>query len=278
MTRIGCRAHDYGKLPAAALAATLRAKGYNAAQLAMPRAIAGIEDFAHITDKQLAEIRTAFAAQDVEISVLSCYQDLSAPDADARRTAVDTVKRTLGYAKVLGAKMVGSETAWGACTDEEKAVRRPLMLDSIARITEEAARLNVAFAVESVDVHPLCTPELLRTVLDTAADIQHCKVIFDPVNLFCAKDGQDKAYQTAHWSRWLEVIGSQLGAVHVKDCRIEADGSKTLLPLGAGDMDYSAIRAFLANRAPAAPLLRDEVILPADTADVRYLRRMTDTV
>ena len=112
MRRIGCRAHDYGKLPAVALAATLRAKGYNAAQLAMPRAIAGIEDFAHITDKQLAEIRTAFAAQDVEISVLSCYQDLSAPDADARRTAVDAVKRTLGYAKMLGAKMVGSETAW----------------------------------------------------------------------------------------------------------------------------------------------------------------------
>ena len=125
MTRIGCRAHDYGKLPATALAATLRAKGYNAAQLAMPRAIAGIEDFSHITDKQLAEIRTAFAAQDVEISVLSCYQDLSAPDADTRRTAVDTVKRTLGCAKLLGAKMVGSETAWGACTDEEKAVRRP---------------------------------------------------------------------------------------------------------------------------------------------------------
>ena len=129
--------------------------------------------------------------------MLSCYQDLSAPDADTRRTAVDTVKRTLGCAKLLGAKMVGSETAWGACTDEEKAVRRPLMLDSIARITEEAARLNVVFAVESVDVHPLCTPELLCTVLDTAADIQHCKVIFDPVNLFCAKDGQDKAYQTA---------------------------------------------------------------------------------
>ena len=54
--------------------------------------------------------------------------------------------------------------------------------------------------------------------------------------------------------------------------------ARRLVVLGAGDMDYSAIRAFLANRAPAAPLLRDEVILPADTADVRYLRRMTDTV
>lgn len=252
MTRIGCRAHDYGKLPAAELAAVLHAKGYTGAQLAMPRGIAGIADFAHITEEQLAEIRTAFAAQDVEISVLSCYQDLSAPDADARRAAVDAVKRTLGYAKVLGAKMVGSETAWGPCTDEEKAARRPLMLDSIARITEEAARLDAVFAVESVDVHPLCTPELLREVLDAAADEAHCRVIFDPVNLFCARDGQDRAYQAAHWSRWLEVIGNQLGAVHVKDCRIGADGSKTLLPLGEGDMDYTAIRAFWL-RAPPPP-------------------------
>ena len=54
MTRIGCRAHDYGKLPAAELAAVLHAKGYTGAQLAMPRGIAGIADFAHITEEQLA--------------------------------------------------------------------------------------------------------------------------------------------------------------------------------------------------------------------------------
>ena len=278
MIRIGCRAHDYGKHTPVQLAHILHTAGYTGAQLAMPRAIEGIEDFASVTDAQLSAIFQAFDTEDIEITVLSCYMDLSAPDEPARLAGVENVKRCLRYAKQVGARMVGSETSWTALSDEEKALRRPLMLDSIARITEEAARLNVVFAVESVDVHPLCTPELLRTVLDTAADTQHCKVIFDPVNLFCAKDGQDKAYQTAHWSRWLEVIGSQLGAVHVKDCRIEADGSKTLLPLGAGDMDYSAIRAFLANRAPAAPLLRDEVVLPADTADVRYLRRMTDTV
>lgn len=39
MTRIGCRAHDYGKLPAAELAAVLHAKGYTGAQLAMPAAL-----------------------------------------------------------------------------------------------------------------------------------------------------------------------------------------------------------------------------------------------
>ena len=120
MTRIGCRAHDYGKLPAAELAAVLHAKGYTGAQLAMPRGIAGIADFAHITEEQLAEIRTAFAAQDVEISVLSCYQDLSAPDADARRAAVDAVKRTAGLCQGAGGQMVGSETGAGPLHGRER--------------------------------------------------------------------------------------------------------------------------------------------------------------
>lgn len=270
MLRIGCRAHDYGKLPAAELAAVLRAKGYNAAQLAMPRGIAGIEDFARITEAQLADIRDAFRAADVEITVLSCYQDLTAPDEDARREAVENVKRTLGYAKLVGAKMVGSETAWGLLSDEEKERRRPLLLDSIARVTEEAARLDAVFAVESVDVHPLYTPELLRQVLETAADKQHMKVIFDPVNLFCAADG-DKAAQAEHWRAWFDVIGGQIGAIHTKDCRIEADGSKTLTALGAGQMDYSFLVDWLAAHAPDTPLLRDEVLLPYDEADLVYL-------
>lgn len=43
MTRIGCRAHDYGKLPAAELAAVLHAKGYTGAQLAMPAALQALQ-------------------------------------------------------------------------------------------------------------------------------------------------------------------------------------------------------------------------------------------
>ena len=37
MIRIGCRAHDYGRHTPAALADTLHAHGYTAAQLAMHR-------------------------------------------------------------------------------------------------------------------------------------------------------------------------------------------------------------------------------------------------
>ena len=99
-------------------------------------------------------------------------------------------------------------------------------------------------------------------------------MIFDPVNLFTAQDGRDKAAQAAHWRAWLTVIGGQLGAVHVKDCRTEPDGTKTMTALGAGEMDYTTLIDWLRAHAPETPLLRDEVLLPYDTADVAFLNRM----
>lgn len=126
MIRIGCRAHDYGKHTPVQLAHILHTAGYTGAQLAMPRAIEGIEDFASVTDAQLSAIFQAFDAEDIEITVLSCYMDLSAPDEPARLAGVENVKRCLRYAKQVGARMVGSETSWTALSDEEKALRRPL--------------------------------------------------------------------------------------------------------------------------------------------------------
>ena len=161
MIRIGCRAHDYGKHTPVQLAHILHTAGYTGAQLAMPRAIEGIEDFASVTDAQLSAIFQAFDAADIEITVLSCYMDLSAPDEPARLAGVENVKRCLRYANQVGARMVGSETSWTALSDEEKALRRPLMLDSLQRIAEEAVRLDAVFGVEPVAIHPLCSPQIL---------------------------------------------------------------------------------------------------------------------
>ena len=237
MIRIGCRAHDYGKHTPVQLAHILHTAGYTGAQLAMPRAIEGIEDFASATDAQLSAIFQAFDAEDIEITVLSCYMDLSAPDEPARLAGVENVKRCLRYAKQVGARMVGSETSWTALSDEEKALRRPLMLDSLQRIAEEAVRLNAVFGVEPVAIHPLCSPEILAELLQAVDAPNNIKVIFDPVNLFTTKDAQNAAFQADHWKSWLAVIGKQLGAMHCKDCRIEPDGTKTLVGLGKGQMN-----------------------------------------
>ena len=101
--RYGCRAHDFGTHPAEEFAALLQERGYTAAQLAMPKAIAGITDQNAVTPAQLEEIRAAFTRHDIEITVLSCYRDLSSPDAEARLQAVEDVGRTLVMQRALGA-------------------------------------------------------------------------------------------------------------------------------------------------------------------------------
>lgn len=278
MIRIGCRAHDYGKHTPAQLAHILHEAGYTGAQLAMPRAIEGIEDFASVTDAQLAAIAQGFATEDVQVTVLSCYMDLSAPDEAARLNGVENVKRYLRYAKQIGAKMVGSETSYSNLSEEEKAQRRPLMLDSLQRIAEEAVRQNAVFAVEPVAIHPLCSPEILAELLQAVNAPQNIKVIFDPVNLFNAGDAQDAAYQADHWKTWLTVIGKQLGAMHCKDCRIEPDGTKTLVGLHQGQMNYQPIIDWLAKYAPETPLIRDEVLLEHAPADIKILYDIKHTI
>ena len=278
MIRIGCRAHDYGKHTPAKLAHILHDAGYTGAQLAMPRAIEGIEDFASVTDEQLAAISQAFDAEDIEVTVLSCYMDLSAPNEADRLAGVENVKCCLRYAKQLHARMVGSETSYSNLTDEEKALRRPLMMDSLQRIAEEAVRLDAVFGVEPVVIHPLCSPEILAEVLQTVNAPKNIKVIFDPVNLFTAKDAQDAAFQAEHWQRWLAAIGGQLGAVHCKDCTIASDGTKKLVGLGQGHMNYAPIVDWLARYAPDTPLIRDEVILEYAPADIKILHQMQQSI
>ncbi|MFQ9762253.1 MAG: hypothetical protein ACLRYE_03010 [Gemmiger formicilis] len=89
--KYGCRAHDYGCFTAQELAKVLANNGYNAAQLAMPKAIQGIKSLVDVTPDQLEDVRSAFAAANIEITVLSCYQDLSNPNAEVRRSAVSSV-------------------------------------------------------------------------------------------------------------------------------------------------------------------------------------------
>lgn len=269
--KYGCRAHDYGKQSAAALAQTLHIAGYDAAQLAMPRAIQGIESYSDIQESQLLDIRSAFADANVEISVLSCYMDLSAADAAARMAGVENICHRLHNQKLLGARQVGSETAHRACTEAEKTAALPRILDSVLRIVDEAARIDAVFALEPVDFHPLCSPEILRTIMETVGDPEHLKVIFDPVNLLNATS---ITRQEETWRAWIQVIGGQLGAMHIKDACVLPDGTRRLTPLGKGQMDYGVIRAWLHKDYSDIPLLRDEVILPSAVNDLAFMRAL----
>ena len=47
--KIGVRAHDYGKMEIERLAAVLHDEGYQAAQLALPKAFSGIDTYDDLT-------------------------------------------------------------------------------------------------------------------------------------------------------------------------------------------------------------------------------------
>ena len=269
--KYGCRAHDYGCFTAQELACKLADRGYNAAQLAMPKAIRGIADMNGISPEQLEEIRTAFAAADVEITVLSSYRDLSSPDDGTRTAAVADVCRALHYQKAAGAKQVGSESSCRFLSEEQKAAELPLLTDSILRIVEHAAKIDACFALEPVFVHALGTVEKLRTLKETVGDGAHFHVIFDPVNVLTAENVNS---QDTLWPAWCEVIGKDLAAVHVKDAKVFKDGTRCPTPLGEGQMDYTYLRTWLHEKHPTAALLRDEVILPAAQADLAYIRTL----
>ena len=153
--KIGVRGHDYGRHGVAEYAALLHDEGYDTVQLAVPKAITGVNGFDEITPALLAGINEEFAKQKVEIGIFSCYMDLSNPDSEVRRKAVETFCRGLSCAKEAGAKMAGTETSYEHLGPLEKQRRFPYMMDSLKRITEEAERLSVQIGLEPVAFHPL---------------------------------------------------------------------------------------------------------------------------
>ena len=249
--KYGCRAHDYGCFTAQELAKVLADNGYNAAQLAMPKAIQGIKSLVAVTPEQLEDVRSAFAAANIEITVLSCYQDLSNPDAEVRRSAVSSVFSALKCQVTLGAGQVGSESACRDLSPEEKAATLPLL--------------------EPVYTHTLGTLEALQKLKETVADPQHFHIIFDPVNVLTADTA---AHQAEFWPGWCEVIGKDLACIHMKDALFVPNAPRIPTPLGEGQMDYTILRDWLHREHPDAALLRDEVILSAAQRDLNFIRAM----
>ena len=269
--KIGVRAHDYGKMEIEDLALKLHEEGYNAAQLALPKAFVGIESYKDITLNHLERIRKAFEDKNIEIPVFGCYQDLGNPDDDVRKNAVETIKMCLAYSKEIGAKVVGTETAYPRLNTEQKRIWHPHMIDSIKRVVDEANKLDVKLAIEPVYWHPLDSLEVVMGVLDEIKDEKHLRLIFDASNLLEFPDTTD---QSKYWNEWLKNIGKYVEAMHIKDFKLDEKGNYIPTLLGEGVIDYTAIKEWLHGDAPDMYLLREEMNPATAKQDIEYLRRM----
>lgn len=269
--KIGVRAHDYGKMEIEKLAWVLKSEGYHAAQLALPKAFAGIDSYADIMPSHLERIRKAFEENEIEIPVFGCYMDLGNPDPQVRSNAVKTLKQCLAYSREIGAKMVGTETAYPRLNREEKEIWHPYMMDSIKRVMEEAVRLDVKLAIEPVYWHPLENVDVVLDVMDQIGDEEHLRMIFDASNLLEHPDTTD---QKAYWSGWLEKTGRYIEAMHIKDFTLNKDGQYCPALLGEGVIQYETISEWLHENRLDMYLLREEMNPAEAQKDIDFLKKM----
>lgn len=269
--KIGVRAHDFGRREIGEMAGLLHDEEYEAAQLALPKAFMGIESYDDITPEKLEQIRTSFEKQNIDIAVFGCYMDLGNPDENVRRYAVDTLKKSMTWAKELGAHVVGTETAYPRLNWELRQQWKQFMMDSILRVMEEAVRVDMPLAIEPVWWHPLEDLETTMEVLEKVGDAAHLRMIFDASNLLKHPETTD---QDACWTRWLDAVGDVIDVMHIKDFSL--DRRKIYQPeaLGAGVMDYTAISRWLEKQEREIYLLREEMNLLFAKEDIAFMRSL----
>lgn len=267
----GVRAHDYGKREIEELPVVLRQAGFDAAQLALPRAFVGIESFDDIHPEHLGRIRCAFEQNKVAIPVFSCYLDISNPDDELRKKAVETMKKCLAYSKEIGADAVGTETSWPTLSELEKKQRYSYMIDSIKRVIEEAQRIDAKLAVEPVYRHPLDSISSVLDLIEKVDDSKHMRIIFDPSNLL---EYPDKTIQKDYWREWLSAIGKYVDTLHIKDfVPTEVKGGYQVTPLGKGVMEYEAISGWIHEEKRPICLIRDEANPKWAKADIGFMKK-----
>jgi sugar phosphate isomerase/epimerase len=248
MLTIGVRAHDFGTLSPDRLAAAVALPGVSCVQLALSKAVSGIETNPALLGPAGARaVRDAFYGRGVSIAVLGCYINPVHPDPAAREAALRRFEDHLRAAADFGCRIVGTETGSiePDCSfhpDTAKESTFLTLVESIrrlARAAEETGSAGAVVGVEAVaDTHTVSSAALMRRLLDDVGS-PSVGVIFDPTNLV-PKTGL--VNQEALLDECFAAFGDRIVAVHAKDYRIEegccGPRKNHPLPAGSGELDW----------------------------------------
>jgi sugar phosphate isomerase/epimerase len=257
--RIGARAHDFGTLPADELAARLASHGMCCAQLALNKAIAGLDLKPGDLNPGLAwDIGRTFARHDVQIAVLGCYINPLHPEDKVRRQLLDFFHDHLRYARDMGCGLVGLETGtpnpdYAPDPNTGSEATFLALLHSLEDLVTQAEHHGVSVAVEGVTAHTVSTPLKMRRVLD-ALPSKNLQVIFDPVNFISGDnwEAQDRIIEES-----FQLFGDRIAIIHAKDFTV-ADGVYRQMPTGQGQLNYDLLCSLIAQHKPGISILLEE--------------------
>jgi len=273
--RFGVRAHDFGRLPAEALAAKIAAKGLVCTQLALTKAIAGLELKPGQLNPGLAfDIGQAFLRHRVQIAVLGCYINPLHPDLATRKILLNWFKEHLRFARDLGCNLVALETGsfnadYSPHPDNHSEAALQQSLASLATLVEEAERFGVMVGIEGVSSHAISTPAKMRAALD-ALGSPNVQVVFDPVNLLSLENYGD---QNRIIEESFDLFGDRIVAIHAKDF-VANDGAFLPVRTGQGQLHHQPLLDFITQRKPGISLLFEETNEQTVTGSMDFIRQL----
>ena len=276
-TRLGIRAHDLGRFSADVLARKVSEAGLDCVQLALGKAIEGVELVPGFIDEAFAmKTGAAFAAYQVRVEVLGCYINPIHPDPDVRASLMRLFKEHLRHARAFGCNIVALES--GSLNadysphpgnSDEDAFQ--CLLGSLRELVDEAENFGVVVGIEAVTSHVISTPERMRRLLDEIPS-PHLQVVFDPVNLLTyEKCGDHRGIMRQSF----DLFGDRIGVVHAKDFRLEED-RLVFCPPGTGSLDFELLLSWLSAHRPGIAVLLEETPVECVSSCLGFLKNPTD--
>lgn len=268
--KIGVRAHDLGHYDENTLAVKLAEAGFNAAQVAVPKVITGVNSYPELSEEAAGRIKTAFEEHKVEITVLGCYIDISNPDQNIWENHQKQYFAALECACTVDACMVGTESSYGIVTMEEKIKTWDFFLKRMDVLVDQAERLGVNVGIEPVAAHTLYSPEWTRKLLDTI-DSSRLQVIFDPINMLVPERADE---QELVWKECMSAFGKEVEAIHLKGFYYDNQNQYVPCELTKGIADYQWLIQWLKGQKPDIAILREELNPLFAKEDVAYIRQL----
>jgi L-ribulose-5-phosphate 3-epimerase len=271
--RLGVRAHDFGRLSADALAFKISARGLVCTQLALSKAIAGLDLKPGQLNPGLAfDIGQAFLRQGVQIAVLGCYINPLHPDLVTRQGLLDWFKEHLRFARDFGCGLVALETGslnadYSPHSGNHGEAAWKQCLASLATLVEEAERFGVMVGIEGVTHHVVSTPARMRAMLDALCS-PNVQVVFDPVNFLSPENygDQDRVIRES-----IDLFGDRIVAIHAKDFVVD-EGVFTFARSGQGQFHHQLLFDFISNQKPGISVLLEETNENTVSDSIRFIR------
>ena len=223
--RIGVRGHDIIADTPWALCEEVDALDVREIQLVAHKSFPGFV----YSEKTIGDLAARFQRYGVRIAVYGCYIDPLSDEGQAR------FHEHIRYAQMLNAGCIATETALGITNAQNDEARYQALVPVFRRFADDAAAHNVRCAVETVWVHPLCSPEkTARLIADVGSDNLHA--ILDPVNLL---ENDADPHRVEKTRRAIELYGNKISAIHWKDAH--ADANDPALQFACGNENVTVI-------------------------------------